>query len=103
MLSQQGLGQDAWATECRATLRKGLRSRNFIDFGGLRIWLVGTQVVVTDGDNMNGLSVACLTEARACNEMERIARAIEAGHELPDILDIPADDIPQALLNAWID
>lgn len=96
------LGNDQWASDCRSKLRQGMRSRNCIDFGGFRIWRVFDKLILTDGDNNHELPLPCKSEAAAILEMERIAQAIEAGRNLPQIIDVPESRIPVELLDPWI-
>ena len=59
-------------------------------------------LILTDGDNNHELHIPCQSEAAAILEMERIARAIEAGMNLTQIIDMPESNIPVELLDPWI-
>jgi len=96
------LGTDSWANDVRMTYRAGLRSQNVKDLGELRIWVIFNNVIVSDGDNANELPIPCDSESAAILEMQRIARELELGGNLPEILRVPASDIPARLLDARI-
>lgn len=90
------LGNDAWANECRMKIREGLRSRNMVEYGFRRYWIVESDVIITDTDNLSPLRVACKNKAEAIERLTNIIGQVELGFSLQDILGI--DDIPAELL-----
>lgn len=90
------LGNDAWANECRMKIREGLRSRNMIELGFRRYWVIDSDVILTDTDNLHPVRIHCETKAQAIEKLANIVSQVELGFSLQDILG--TNEIPPELI-----
>ena len=90
------LGNDAWANECRAKIREGLRSRNMVELDFRRYWILENDVVITNTDNLYPHRVSCKNKAEAIEKLTLIVSQVRLGFNLQDILG--TNDIPPELL-----
>ncbi len=93
------LGHDEIAEEWRRGLREGMRSRNAEDFGGLKVWRVDNNVILSDG-GWNDYPVSCKNEAEAVMEFQRIVNGLNNRQTVRELL--PDADLPIEIETAWV-
>ena len=90
------MNSSEWWQEVRSTVRKGLRARNMVQVGWLRVWKIDATVRITDEDNGNAITLRFNSEAEAINKLTAITAQLMLGQSLKQILG--RDDLPAALL-----
>lgn len=90
------LGHDEWANECRMKIREGLRSRNMVEIDFRRYWIIDSDMIITDTDNLNPVRIHCGSKAEAIEKLANVVSQVELGFSLQDILG--TDDIPAELM-----
>jgi hypothetical protein len=93
------LGNDNWASESRAKLRDGLRSRTNVDYGGLKVFRVYENIVLSDGAFCE-FPISYKSEAEAVTEFQRITSGLDRGYTISEI--IPGVELPVEIATAWI-
>ena len=93
------LGNDSWANDCRMKVREGLRSKTMVDYGGLKLYRVFENIIISDGAFVEH-PVRYANEAQAVIAFTRITTGLDAGHTITELL--PGVDLPEELINAWV-
>lgn len=94
-----GLGNDGWANDCRATIRKGLEERTFVNYGGLTVGRVGSSIILGNG-NWVEFPISFKREAHAVIEFQRITDGLNHGQSISELL--PTFVLPDEIVNAFV-
>lgn len=90
------MNSSKWWQEVRETVRAGLRSRNMVQVGYVRLWKIDNTVRITDEDNLNAVTLSFDSEAAAIHKLTAITAQMTLGQSLSVILG--RKDLPAALL-----
>jgi hypothetical protein len=93
------LGNDNWAVESRSKLREGLRSRTNVDYGGLKVYRVYENIILSDGAFCE-FPVSFKHEAEAVMEFQRITSGLDRGCTINELM--PGVDLPVEIATAWV-
>jgi len=95
----QTLGSDQWANDCRMKVREGMRSKNCVDYGGLKVYRVYEAIILSDGAFVEH-PICYANEAQAVIAFTRITTGLDAGRTIAELL--PGAGLPAEIINAWV-
>lgn len=94
-----GLGNDSWANDCRASIRKSLGERTFVDYGGLTVGRVGSSIILGDSQWCE-FPLTFKREAQAVMEFQRLTDGLNEGQTIVELL--PDITLPIEIVNAFV-